>query len=683
MNLHRESPQPAESPSDLQSERDRVILASSDAAVINTHAGELGMLLNPDDVIATLREPFLVLNGALRVRMANRAFYESFHVTEEDTEGRFLYDLGDGQWDIPGLRNLMAEVLSQNQFLRDFEVQHTFPVLGPKTMLLNARSLPPGVAHPELILLAFEDITERRRAEAAVRDSEVRYRRLFETAKDGILILDAYTGKIVDANPFMTGLLGYEHHELLGKQLWQIGTAKDESENQAAFRELQEYGYIRYDHLALQTKSGKEAEVEVVSNVYQMGHQRVAQCNVRDISERRRLEQQTTEQAAALVDLHRRKDEFLAMLSHELRNPLAPIVNAVQLLRLQPRTDNPIQHDACSVLERQVKHLSDLVDDLLDVSRINTGRIQLRQERLAVGSVVARAEEMVRPLIEQRKQHLIVSVPAQPIWLYADPSRMEQVLVNLLHNAAKYTEEGGHVWLNVEQEGNEVALRVRDTGIGIAPELLPRIFELFTQGPRSLDRSQGGLGIGLCLVQRLVELHGGTVAAHSVVGEGSEFAVCLPVASPDSAQLPEVTEADQPTARPLRVLVVDDNVDTTESLAILLELSGNEVRKAYDGPTAVEAALEYQPDVVLLDIGLPGFSGFEVAQQIRQHSILENVVLVALTGYGQDSDRQHSHDVGFNHHLVKPADFASLQRILAAVTDQGGARGRIPGACRS
>jgi CheY-like chemotaxis protein len=262
-----------------------------------------------------------------------------------------------------------------------------------------------------------------------------------------------------------------------------------------------------------------------------------------------------------------------------------------------------------------------------------------------------------------------VSLPDQPIWLHADPARLDQVVVNLLTNAAKYTDPGGRIWLTVAREGDEAVLRVRDTGVGIDPELLPRIFDLFTQAEKSLDRSQGGLGIGLCLVQRLVEMHGGSVHADSTVGQGSEFVIRLPIAQP----APQAPSPDTPTSeaapRSLRVLVVDDNVDLARSLASLLKASGHDVRTAHDGPRALEAAREFRPNAVLLDIGLPGMNGFEVAQRMRQEPILQNVVLVAMTGYGQETDRQRSQAAGFDHHLLKPADFALVQQVLATVRE--------------
>ena len=629
-----------------------------------------------DNIIATLRQPFLVLSGNLKVVTANQAFYQNFHVTQEESHGRFIYDLGNRQWDIPKLRTLLEEVLPQNHAFENFDVEHDFPSIGRKFMQLNARRIHKPGNNSELILLAIEDITDRKRAEIAMKDSEVQYRRLFETAQDAILILDARTGKITDANPFIEQLLGYSHAEFVGRQLWEIGLFSDKSANEAAFRRLQEEGYIRFEHLPLETKSGQPVEVEFVSNVYEVDHHLVIQCNIRDISQRTLLERQTHDQAAELSDLHRRKDEFLAMLSHELRNPLAPILNAALLLRLHSNRDrlqgveNPILQQSAIIIERQVGQLVRIVDELLEVSRITTGRIQLQQERIAMGVVVENAVETARPLINQRKHELTLSLPPQLIWLNADAARLEQVVVNLLSNACKYTEPGGHIWVSLQQEGAEAVLRVRDTGSGIAPDVLPRIFDLFAQADQSLDRSQGGLGIGLALVERLVEMHGGRVSAVSNVGKGSEFTVRLPVVAPPESQTATRSRNEKdPNARTLRVLVVDDNVDTVTTLAMLVRESGHEAQTALDGSSVIAAALNFHPDVVLLDIGLPGLNGYEVARRIRQQPALKNVVLVAMTGYGQAKDRQQSKEAGFDFHLVKPGDFAKVLEILATVAE--------------
>ena len=621
-----------------------------------------------DNIIATMREPFLVLDEGLRVKTANRSFYRTFHVSQEETEGCLIYDLGAGQWDNPSLRNLLDEVLAGRHAVSDCHVEHDFPEIGKRIMLLNARHFESINSQSGLILLAIEDITERRKAEIAVQTSEVQYRRLFQNAQDGILVLDAITLEIIDANRFITELLGYSRDELLGKELWEIGFFGDKLASQTVYQELQERGYVRYEHLPLETKNGESAEVEFISNLYLVDDRAVAQCNIRDISERSRLERKLQEQADALADLQRRKDEFLAMLSHELRNPLAPISNAVHLLRLQ-QDEDPVQQQARAIIERQVIQLTRLVDDLMDVSRITTGRIQLRHAAITMNDVVEHAVETARPLVDQRKHELRVALSPQPIWLNADAARLEQVIVNLLTNAAKYTDEGGQIWLTVLREGGDCVIRLRDTGVGITPELLPRIFDLFTQAEPSLDRSRGGLGIGLALVQRLVEMHGGRIDVRSVLGQGSEFTVRLPAVLSPAPSRPSVrTEMAKPASHVLRVLVVDDNVDTAESLVLLVKLLGHNVRMAHDGLVALQSAIDYQPNVVLLDIGLPGLTGYEVASRIREQATLNGVLLVAVTGYGQESDRQLALQAGFDHHLVKPIDFEKVRQILAGAS---------------
>jgi PAS domain S-box-containing protein len=617
-----------------------------------------------DDIVATIREPFVVLDEEFRIKTANRPFYRTFQVSQDETEGEVIYSLDGGRWDVGPLRTMLDDVLSHPQIVGTCCLEIQLLTAGKRVMLLNARRLEVASNARMLIMLTIEDITERRLAEAAVKTSELNYRRLFQSAKDGILVLDAITLEIIDANPFMTTLVGYSREELLGKELWEIGFFGDKSSSQAVYQELQECGYVRYDHLPLETKNGKRAEVEFISNVYLVGQRVVAQCNIRDISERSGMQRKLHEQAADLADQHLRKDEFLAMLSHELRNPLAPIANAVHLLRLH-ESDDPIQQRARIIIERQVVQLTRLVDDLMEVSRITTGKVLLRNEIVAANAIVEHAVETTRSMMDQRGHALVVSLSPNPIWLHADSARLEQVVVNLLTNAAKYTEEGGRIWLTVEQEQEECVIRLRDTGVGIAPELLPRIFDLFAQAERSLARSRGGLGIGLALVQRLVEMHGGQVEVFSTPGQGSEFVVRLPLVH-YSAPKPGLVPAEtvEILTRVLRVLVVDDNADTADSLALIVELSGHAVCTVRDGLAAVRAADEYRPDVVLLDIGLPGLNGYEVATWIRQQERLKGIVLVAITGYGQGSDRELALKAGFDHHLVKPVDFAKIQTIL-------------------
>jgi len=384
-----------------------------------------------------------------------------------------------------------------------------------------------------------------------------------------------------------------------------------------------------------------------------------------DITEQRAMDNQIRQQAARLADDSRRKDEFLAMLSHELRNPLASIVNAIQLLRLQ-NDRNPIQIQAHGIIDRQVAQLAHLVDDLLEVSRISTGRIHLSLERVDLRGTIRRAIETIQPQARRKEHSVADSLPDEPVWVEGDPMRLEQVVVNLLINAVKYTDTGGDIRLALQREGNEAILRVRDNGVGIAPEMLPRIFDLFTQADQSLDRAQGGLGIGLALVQSLVTLHRGRVEAKSTLGEGSEFTVALPLLE---SQHPFVVRiaAETPTAiHALKVLVVDDNKDAADTVSMLLQMLGHDARLAHDGKEALRVALDYCPDVVLLDIGLPGADGFQVAKWIRREPALNAVVLVALTGYGQESDRHLSQEAEFDHHLVKPVEFAKIEAILAA-----------------
>ncbi|MCU0863389.1 MAG: ATP-binding protein [Planctomycetes bacterium] len=619
--------------------------------------------ITTESIVATVHEPLLVLDGELRVRSASRAFHATFGSAPESTLGKVLYELGEREWDLPGLRPLLAAVLEHGEPFSGYEVVNDAAARGKRVLRLNARRLVQAAGEPPSILLAIEDVTDRKQAQAALQVSELRFRRLFEASKDGILILDADSHQITHVNPFLTQLLGYPPSHFLGKELWEIGFLRDKQASQAAMRQITEQGSVRYETMPLEGSDGRLHPVEMVANMYEEDRHRVIQCNIRDIADRSRMEALMRGQAAELSDLHRRKDEFLAMLSHELRSPLAPIANAVRLLGLEHGAESPLQQQARGIIVRQLAQLQHLVDDLLEVSRITTGRLQLRRERVAARDLVEHAVETVRPLLEQRRQALVLSLANEPIVLDADVARLEQVLNNLLTNAIKFTDPGGHLAVSMQLEGDRCVLRVRDDGIGIAPALLPRVFDLFAQGERSLDRSQGGLGIGLALVQRLTELHGGTVEVHSTVGQGSEFVVRLPVVA---TEVPSPPAAAAPPAvpRPLRVLVVDDNVDTVLSFSMLLQAAGHEVDTAFDGPMAVQTALARRPDVVLLDIGLPGLSGYEVAAQLRLEPSLRGTVLVALTGYGQEADRLQAKQAGFDHHLTKPADFGRLERIL-------------------
>jgi PAS domain S-box-containing protein len=366
----------------------------------------------------------------------------------------------------------------------------------------------------------------------------------------------------------------------------------------------------------------------------------------------------------ALKEADRRKDEFLAVLAHELRNPLAPVRNAIEILRATHSSTPQLQwtHD---VIDRQVRQMTRLVDDLLDVSRITTGKIELRIERIELASAVRIALEASRPLVERGQHLLTVRIPPEAIWLDADLARIAQVLSNLLNNAAKYTRPGGHIWLTARQRDGDVEVRVCDNGMGIPPPMLRNVFEMFTQVGGTSDHAQGGLGIGLTLVKRLVELHGGSVEARSEgVNKGSEFVVKLPGSTRAAANDERANDAaNEPHVEPRRILVVDDNRDAAESLSMLLHARGHEVQVAYDGLEAVGAAIAFNPDVVLLDIGLPKLHGYDAARRIRDAKG-SRVLLIAITGWGQDEDRRRSRNAGFDHHLTKPVDPEAISRLI-------------------
>jgi len=423
----------------------------------------------------------------------------------------------------------------------------------------------------------------------------------------------------------------------------------------------------------------KTRELEMLNRVLQRANTELEQANralQSEVIERTRVEQ-------ALKEADRHKDEFLAMLAHELRNPLAPILNAVQLMRKKALADPQLVWSR-EVIERQLGHLTRLVDDLLDVSRITRGKINLAREPVEITGLVARAVETVQPLIVERGHQFTIDLPEEPIRVYGDPLRLTQALGNVLANAAKYTEGAGRISLVARQSADTVEIRVRDTGIGIPSALLPMIFDMFTQLRHDTDRSQSGLGIGLALVRKLLEMHGGTVTASSEGdGLGSEFLITLPVISNDRARSSASAEsysnghiasvavgaasgADAGAAQQVRrrILVADDNSDALESLATLLELGGHEVFSAANGALALESAERNLPEVALLDIGMPKLDGYEVARRIRAQPWGRGITLVALTGWGQDSDRRRSGEAGFDTHLVKPLDLDKLTELL-------------------
>jgi PAS domain S-box-containing protein len=478
-------------------------------------------------------------------------------------------------------------------------------------------------------------------------------------------------GKTIDEAVGKTCLeLGYEpwHAEMHGREIEQVVATRKPLRGEVPFT----------------GKTGRRVYDYIFSPVFGPGGEVVAVAGTtRDITERQQAEQEIREQAERLRESDRAKDEFLATLSHELRNPLAPLRNSLSLLRMAGDADAktaPIHE----MMERQVNHLVRLVDDLLEMSRISRGTFALRKERVEIAAVVRNAVETSQPLMQAAKHTLEVSLPAQPLWVEGDSVRIAQILFNLLDNAAKYTEDGGRVAVAVSGTAGSVAISIRDNGAGIAPEALPRMFEMFIRGDRTGARGQGGLGIGLTLSRRLAEMHGGSIEARSEgTGRGSEFAVHLPLPS-DEGDTPPGTDANAPhpqrTGR--RVLIADDNEDAANSLGMLLELAGHQVRIAHGGLAALKIAAEFRPDAVLLDIGMPDLNGYDTARALRAAPGGTDLELIALTGWGHPDDKNRAAEAGFDRHLTKPVDPAELEALLSVTEFRSGAARLEDGSAR-
>jgi signal transduction histidine kinase len=410
------------------------------------------------------------------------------------------------------------------------------------------------------------------------------------------------------------------------------------------------------------------SKVAVFSELYLQRRQMAVQRdNLKAFAEENlRLLKESRDNAQALKEADIRKDEFLATLAHELRNPLAPIRNGLQILRMAP--EGPRAEDVRGMMDRQLTHLVRLIDDLLDVSRVSRGRIDLRKRRMSLQEAMHSALETSRPLIEANEHSLHLDIPEAPLWVDGDLTRLAQVVSNLLNNAAKYTPAGGDIRLALRKENGHADIEVADNGLGIDAEMLPRVFDLFTQADRHLDRSQGGLGIGLALVSKLVEMHGGTRTAQSDgPGKGSIFTVSLPLVDEQGEALGQPLQKAQKAAAPMKVLIVDDNVDSAQTSLWMLDLMGHKATVAHEGVTALEMAHEIKPDVVLLDIGMPGMDGYEVCRQLRQMPEMKNKTVIAQTGWGQESDRQKAFAAGFDHHITKPVSLDLLTQLLADI----------------
>jgi PAS domain S-box-containing protein len=526
----------------------------------------------------------------------------------------------------------------------------------------------------ELLRVAEQRL--RQQAEVALRESEGRFRVLCTCAPLAIFQTDAQ-GRCVYVSPLWETATGQSEEASRGfgwiRALDPENSGAVLTSWQAASAERHVWSYEqrlsvgradeRWVHVMASPILGEDSRL--------MGHVGT----VEDITPRKLTEQR-------LRDSDRRKDEFIAMLAHELRNPLAAITSALVISRtpgMESRREWSTQ-----VIARQAQHLSKLIDDLLDVSRVTLGKIQLHLERVDAAAVLARAFEAIHATFEGKHQQLDVELDGAPLWVDADPTRLEQVFVNLLGNASKYSDEGSRVQLTARTDGAWVVVRVRDQGIGIEPALLPRIFDLFAQADSGLDRSKGGLGIGLSLAQRLIDLHGGHIEAQSSgLGQGSEFSVSLPVAGLDvEAATGTATRGEDPSAAShgTRVLIVDDNIDAADALGFILEGAGYRVLTAHDGEAALRMAHDHHPAAALLDLGLPRLNGYELAERLRAEADGKGLLLVAVSGYGQQQDRERSHAAGFDHHLVKPVDHDALLELLAHVLVRARRDGQALGA---
>jgi PAS domain S-box-containing protein len=507
---------------------------------------------------------------------------------------------------------------------------------------------------------SLTDVTEQRRAEAAVRASEERYRSLFESTSDAVLI-GAADGTYVDANLAAAEMLGTPLERLIGSHYSEFIDPAWKGIGEEVRRSIQETGRWEGEFPM------RRADGTIVWADYRSRFDGEHILGVaRDITERRLAEQVLRESAETLREAGRRKDEFLAMLAHELRNPLAPIRNAVEVLRrIGPAEPRLLQ--VREMIERQVAHMAHLIDDLLDVSRISRGKILLRGERIDLTAVVRAAVEDHRNILEGNGLRLEMELPDGPLWLSGDPIRLSQIVGNLLQNSEKFTNSGGWVRVHLASDpaAGEAVLTVEDSGIGMEPDILARLFEPFSQADGSLDRSRGGLGLGLALVKGLVELHGGDVRAASAGrGSGSAFTIHLPLpeTEPAVAGIDAVVPA---VARPLRILVVEDNRDAADSLRMLLELAGYPVEVAYTGWDGLEIACRFHPQVALCDIGLPGgMDGYALARALRGDEETAGAHLIAISGYGQEEDQRLAREAGFDRHLTKPVEPAALMRLL-------------------
>ncbi|HEX4494029.1 MAG TPA: PAS domain S-box protein [Thermoanaerobaculia bacterium] len=594
-----------------------------------------------------------------------------------DVEGRVTFLNGMGET-LTGWPQAEAAGRPLPEVFRIIDVQHRQPVANPALRALLNHTLliaRDGTERPidgsvaplrdrsgatVGAVLVFRDITDRMRAE----EIQARLAAIVESSQDAV-VSKTLDGIILSWNAEAVRLFGHTPEEAVGRSITLIIPQDRREEETGIMERLRRGERVEHFETVRVSKTGRRIDISLTISPIRnaAGHVIGASKIARDITDQKRTEE-------ALREADRQKDEFLALLAHELRNPLAPLRNGLQIMRLAGADEHAVSR-ARAMMERQLGHMVRLVDDLLDVSRISRNKLELRRSRVLLSDVVSSALETSRPVIEEAGHELIATLPAEPVPLDADLTRLAQVFSNLLTNSARYTDRGGRIELTGDVRDGEVVVSVRDTGIGIPAEALPRVFEMFSQVDRSMERATGGLGIGLALVKGLVEMHGGSVTAESAgPGQGSTFTVRLRALESRAGREALDTHEEGPGANGprRRILVVDDNRDAASSMEILLKLLGNEVCTVHDGLEAVAAAERLRPEIVLMDVGMPRLNGYEATRRIREQPWGRDMKIIALTGWGQESDKEQSRQAGCNGHLVKPIDLPDLEKLLATLT---------------
>jgi two-component system CheB/CheR fusion protein len=604
-------------------------------------------------IIDSLDTPVVVIRRDFAVASFNRTAAEVFGFTTTDI-GRQPHDT-ESLVNVYGIEALCAQVISDDATCRrEFRI-------GQRSFILTVAPFRTGEGDIQGAVLTFTNVTAFRASiDQAIYEREYT-KRVLNTVIVPLVVLD-YLLRVQTANRAFYELFGVSREAIQGVPLSEFGD--DEWTNSALWADLR-----------ATLEEGKPFETREVEREFRVIGRRTVLLDAQRLSDKNDATvvltlQDISERKKAVENMRRadlRKDEFLATLAHELRNPLAPLRNSIQILRMA-RGAAPGEERVHEMMERQVAHMVRLVDDLLELSRINRGAIELRKERVDLAAVLQHAVETSRPMIEAAGHHLTVSLPDEPVFVDADLVRLSQVFANLLNNAAKYTQNGGYITLRASSAESIVDVSIRDNGIGIPREMQSKVFDLFAQVDNVLRRSHEGLGIGLHLVLTLVGMHGGTVHVESGgLGQGSEFVVRLPRAQQvGEEQGAPVHESKSPGVPVHRILLVDDNKDNADSLGMLLKFLGADVQIAYDGPSALEALKIFRPSLILLDIGLPGMDGYEVAKRVRQIPEFADVMLIALTGWGQEEDRRRTREAGFDHHLVKPVELDALQGVLSS-----------------